>query len=227
MRDELSIDDELILYGVRIIVPGLARKDVLEQLHTAHQGIERTKRRARQTVYWPGINNDITNTVASCDQCQKHLPSQQQEQMISEPIPSRVFEDVSADYFSCSGSDFLVYVDRLSGWPVIYAFNRGNTTANSLIRACRRCFVDLGVPVRFRCDGGPQFSSMEFRMFLNGWGVELSQSSPHYPQSNGHAESAVKLMKKLIQTSTENGNIDSEQFQKALLEWRNTPRERG
>ena len=190
----------MILYGVRIIVPRLARKDVLEQLRTAHQGIERTKRRARQTLYWPGINNDITNTVASCDKCQKHLPSQQQEPTPSgpEPTPSRVFEDVSADYFLCSGRDFLVYTDRLSGWPVIYAFNRGNTTAHSLIRACRRCFVDLGVPVQFRCDGGPQFSSRYFRMFLNRWGVELSQSSPHYPQSSGHAESAVKSMKSLF-----------------------------
>ena len=119
-RDELSIDDELILYGVRIIVPRQARKDVIQQLHTAHQGIKHTKRRARQTVYWPGINNDITNTVASCDKCQKHLPLQQQEPMISKLTPSRVFEDVSAHYFSCSGRDFLIYVHRLSGWPVIY-----------------------------------------------------------------------------------------------------------
>ena len=55
----------------------------------------------------------------------------------------------------------------------------------------------------------------------------MSQSSPHYPQSNDHAESAIKSMKKFIQTSTENGNTDSELFQKALLEWRNTPRESG
>ena len=87
--------------------------------------------------------------------------------------------------------------------------------------------IHPGVPVRFRCDEGPQFSSRDFRMFLNRWGVKLSQSSPHYPQSNGHAESAVKSMKRLIQTSTENGHIDSEQFQKALLEWRNTARESG
>lgn len=34
-------------------------------------------------------------------------------------------------------------------------------------------------------------------------------------------------MKKLIITSTENGNIDSEEFLKALLEFRNTPKEGG
>ena len=34
-------------------------------------------------------------------------------------------------------------------------------------------------------------------------------------------------MKHLIAKSTENGNIDSEEFLRALLEWRNTPREGG
>ncbi|KAF0298382.1 hypothetical protein FJT64_004248 [Amphibalanus amphitrite] len=31
--------------------------------------------------------------------------------------PTRVFESVSADYFSAGGHTYLVYVDRLSGWP--------------------------------------------------------------------------------------------------------------
>ena len=78
MWDDLSIEDKLILYGVRIVVPRLASKDGLEQLHTAHPGIDCTKRRAIQTVYWPAINNEIIKTVAGCDECQKHLSSEQQ-----------------------------------------------------------------------------------------------------------------------------------------------------
>lgn len=147
--------------------------------------------------------------------------------MISEPLPERVFEEVSVDYFQCCGRDFLVYVDRLSGWPAVFKFNKGNTTARSLISACRQMFVDLGTPVKLRSDCGPQFCSHEFKQFLKRWGVLLIQSTPYYPQSNGLAESAVKSMKKLIITSTENGNIDSEEFLKALLEFRNTPRRGG
>ena len=147
--------------------------------------------------------------------------------MIPTPQPSRVFEDVSADYFTCGGRDFLVYVDRLSGWPVVYSFHRGNTTSKSLITAVRKCFTIFGVPVKFRSDGGPQFSSHDFRQFLKRWGVTQVQSSPHYPQSNGHAESAVKAMKKIISSTTENGNIDKEEFDMGLLEYRNTPRKEG
>ena len=48
-------------------------------------------------------------------------------------------------------------------------------------------------------------------------------SSPHYPQSNRHAEAAVKAMKTLITKTTQNGDLDVESFQRGLLEWRNTP----
>ena len=46
-------------------------------------------------------------------------------------------------------------------------------------------------------------------------------SSPHYPQSNGHAEASVKAMKSLI--AKMNGDLDMDAFRQALLEWRNTP----
>ena len=60
IRDALSVDNGIALFGRRIIVPLSARREVLGKLHAAHQGIERMKRRARQTVYWPGISNEIT-----------------------------------------------------------------------------------------------------------------------------------------------------------------------
>ena len=49
-------------------------------------------------------------------------------------------------------------------------------------------------------------------------------STPHFAQSNGHAESAVKAVKKLIATTTVRGDLDDENFQRGLLEYRNTPR---
>jgi hypothetical protein len=57
------------------------------------------KRRARQTVFWPGISNDITTLVESCHNCQERLPRQQKEPLMRDPLLTRVFEDVSADLF--------------------------------------------------------------------------------------------------------------------------------
>ena len=198
----------------------------MDALHDAHQGIERTKRRARQTVWWPGMNSDIVNTVGNCSTCQEHRPSQPQEPVVSDPPPSRIFEDVSSDLFSHAGRDFFVYVDRLSGWPVIYQLPRGDTS-RQIIKALRDVFVSLGVPVRLRTDGGPQYKSREVASFLKRWGVRHVMSTPYYPQSNGHAEAAVKAMKHLVFKTTTSGSIDNDNFYRGLLELRNTPRADG
>ena len=225
IKEELYHDGELVLFGPRLVVPSALRRDVLARLHDSHRGVEATKRRARQTVWWPGINSDIVSTVRACEPCQELLPSQQQEPMMTEEIPSRPFESVSADFFSTAGKSFLVYVDRLSGWPVVASCGN-DTTAASTIKLFRHFFSDLGVPVRLRTDGGTQFTSYDFKDFLRRWGVIHDVSTPHYPQSNGHAEAAVKSVKHLIMKVAPSGTFN-EEFYRCLLELRNTPRQDG
>ena len=57
-RDELAVIDGVILKGRCIIIPNSLREQVLNQLHTNHMGIEKTKLLARGCVYWPSINVD-------------------------------------------------------------------------------------------------------------------------------------------------------------------------
>ena len=223
IRHELSAHSGLIIKGCRIIIPAASRKATLEALHASHQGVDTTKRRARQTVWWPGINSDITNTVSSCDACQGRRPSLPREPMVLEPPPSRIFEDLSCDIFTHAGRDFLVCVDRLSNWPVMFQFPRGDTTSRQVIPALREVFVTLSVPVRLRTDGGPQFKSREIAAFLRRWGVAHVFSTPYYAQSNGHAEAAVKTIKHMIAKTTTNGSIDDERLHRGLLELMNTP----
>ena len=226
MKDRLCIDGKLILCGHRLVIPRKMRKDVLKRLHSSHQGIVKTRQRARQTVYWPGIDNDVTNTVNACKDCQELLPSLQKEPMMSETEPSRPFQSVSTDYFDHAGKPYLIYTDRLSGWPMVKTFNNG-ATATKLISALRKIFAATGVPERLRADNGPQYISKELRNFLEQWSVTISPSSPHYHQSNGHAESSVKAVKHLIIKTTTNGNLDTDEFALGLLEIRNSPRSDG
>ena len=41
VRDMLAMDDGLLVYGVRLVIPSGMRRDVLSQLHASHQGIEK------------------------------------------------------------------------------------------------------------------------------------------------------------------------------------------
>ena len=53
---------------------------------------------------------------------------------------------------------------------------------------------------------------------------EPGLSTPRYAQSKGRAKAAVKA---LVSKASVNGDITSDEFQKGLLEWRNTPKEHG
>ena len=222
IRQQLSVDDGLVFFGNRVVVPLSARRDVLTRLHASHQGIVRTKQRAAQTVYWPGITNEIVQLIERCGPCQKHRPSLPQEPLRSDPLPDYVFQSVSADLFQAGNLHVLVYADRLSGWVVIHQW-RHSPSSRETGRAVTDNFAALGVPERFRSDGGPQFSAKEFRDMLVRWGVEWQPSKPTYAQRNGHAEAAVKAVKLLVHKCAPSGDLASEEFLQGLLELRNTP----
>ena len=226
VRDELSLFDGLILKGCQLVIPKAMRKDVLSHLHSSHQGIERTKRRARETVYWPGFSSDVTNTVQACEPCQLHLPSLQKETFMHDPLPTKPFIDMSADLFSSGGYNYLVLVDRYSGWPTVHCW-KNMPSSQQVIDAIIQDFAIYGVPLRVRTDGGPQFTASTFKNFLEEWNVQTGFSTPHYPQSNGHAEAAVKAMKALVIKTECRGDLSNPAFMEGLLEWRNTPKAHG
>ena len=62
---DLSKEDDLILYGCRLLILTALCKKIL-----THQGKTHTKRRAQLTLHWPGLDSDIENTITSCTQCQ-------------------------------------------------------------------------------------------------------------------------------------------------------------
>ena len=136
IRDELTVDDGIVLWGAGMTIPKSLRKEVLQQLHASHQGQERTLRRARQIVYWPNISNDIRNTVRTCAACAERLPSQPQEPLQQDDRPSRPFERVASDLCHVAGKTFLVLVDRYSGWPIVSDCGR-SATARVVIRRMR------------------------------------------------------------------------------------------
>ena len=56
-RDELVVQDGLVPRGDRVVIPRSLRKEIIEDLHAAHQGTESTLRRARESVYWPSLHS--------------------------------------------------------------------------------------------------------------------------------------------------------------------------
>ena len=74
-RDTLSHDNGLIVKGERIFIPFPARAQIEAQLHSAHLGYDSMLRRARDTMFWIGMRNDIKQLADNCDVCQQTKPT--------------------------------------------------------------------------------------------------------------------------------------------------------
>ena len=127
------------------------------------------------------------------------------------------------DYFELDSHAYLCIADRFSGWITIYHFPH-SATSRQLISICRASFMAYGVSEEVSSDGGPQFTSHDFRQFLQNWGVRHRLSSAEYPQSNGRAEVGVKTAKRIIhKNASRNGSLDNDSTARAILQYRNTP----
>ena len=82
-----------------------------------------------------------------------------------------------------------------------------------VINAIKSVLAHHGVPEVLVTDNGTQYSSKEFADFSRDWGFEHQTASPHYPRSNGVAESAVKSIKQMLKKCLET----RQDFHKALL----------
>lgn len=225
-RDSYYTEDGVILYNDRVVIPPSLRSKVLSNLHAAHQGVSSMERRARATVFWPGITQDIKQTRQQCIYCNRTAPSQAATPPIPSDPPSTPFEKIFADYFDYAGRHFLVIGDRFSGWTDVFATPQGShiSGAAALTRLLRSYSGTFGVPEELSTDGGPEFTASTTQDFLQIWGITHRISSAYFPQSNGRAEVAVKTAKRLLMSNLKpNGDLNSDAFLRAMLQLRNTP----
>ena len=94
-----------------------------------------------------------------------------------------------------------------------------DTSSLTVIRKLKMHFARHGVPDCLVSDNGPQYIASEFRRFAATWKFKHVTTSPHYPQANGMAESAVKTCKSIMKKSL----LSKSDPYLGLLDHRNTP----
>ena len=58
-REELTVEDGIVLKGTHIVIPHKKCQATLNLIHVGHLGLNKCKVRAKDTVYWPGLNDQL------------------------------------------------------------------------------------------------------------------------------------------------------------------------
>ena len=72
VRNELHSAEGIILKDQKIVIPLNMQPYLLDLLHKSHLGVEKTKARARSTIYWPGMSSHIEEFIMKCTICLSH-----------------------------------------------------------------------------------------------------------------------------------------------------------
>ena len=164
--------------------------------------------RAKQSVWWPGIRNDLNKVVSDCAICCKRR-TQHAELLIPTPFPNRP----ATDLFEWKKLNYLLVVDYYSRFIEVAKLT--STSSSDIICHLKSIFARHGIPECVMSDNSPQYSASQFSKFAREYGFTRTTSSPKYPQANRAAERAVKTVKELLDK-----NADP---YLALLDYHSTP----
>ena len=143
-------DTRLLLYDSScVVIPANSCASILSSLHNTHCGEVKTYENAKQLNFWPDMKNDIANITRACRPCQSLPPSQQNLPL--QPISTNYpMQQVSVNLLNYAGNDWLVMVDRYSGFPFVLKLT--SLTSESIFGISLHWFHDWGFPQIIRSD---------------------------------------------------------------------------
>ena len=216
-RDELTVENGILLKGDRVCIPPELYERMLSDLHGNHRGIEKMRHLAQHTVYWLGLDADIANYVNRCKTCTQHKAKQAVQPMLPRDVPDSPWQELAADFFTHNHKEYLLIVDTFSKYPFVYQIS--SKTAESISKKFQNLISQYGPPKRLFSDNGPPFSSEAFQRFLASHYIDHITSSPLYPKANGFIERQVKTIKIALATASSSGKS----LKDLLMSLRSTP----
>ncbi|KAL7825671.1 hypothetical protein SRHO_G00334090 [Serrasalmus rhombeus] len=193
-RDELTVEDGVLLWGLRVIIPPRGQQALMEG---AHPGASRMKAVARAYMWWPGLDAALEDLVKSCTACQQIRNAPPAAPMCPWEWPGKPWTRLHVDYAGpFLGEMFLVLVDSHSKWLEVFPVK--SATSTSTVDHLHDVFSTHGLPHTVVSDNASVFTSSEFEEFLKVNGVRHLTSAPYHPSSNGLVERAVQTLKKSL-----------------------------
>ncbi|XP_043466332.1 uncharacterized protein K02A2.6-like [Leptopilina heterotoma] len=126
-KTEIYIDQGVLMWGYRILVPAKFRNKLLEELHLTHAGMGKLKSMARAYFWWPLLDKEIKKIALQCHACQLERPDPQKAKLKLFEEATFPFERIHIDFLGpIAKKMFLIVTDAFTKWPEVFSMN--NTT---------------------------------------------------------------------------------------------------
>lgn len=214
LTSNITEDEGLLFMNDKLIVPNSLRQEMVKLIHEGHQGMTKSKKLGRSTLFWPGMSRDIEDVIANCSKCLEHLPKNRKEPLIPHELPDGPWQKLGLDLAQYANRHYLVIKDFYSKY--IVSMELKSTKSSAIIVELLKIFMCFGMPQACVADNVP-FNSAEFKNFCKERDIECIFSSPYHSQSNGMAESGVKIVKKILKKAGHQNLVNG------LLNYNNTP----
>ena len=167
-RQEIS-EDGLLYKSQRLIMPHSKRLETLKVLHLGHYAVDKMQLRALETVYWPRTYSNTTKVVRLASNIQSPKEKNHCSLTLLQKYHGTQWQQTC---WKPRTLKYILIVDYYSRFPVLRKL--GSTTSRVLVQEMKAVFAELGVPNVIVSDGGPQYTSAEFRDFTKHWQIEHS-----------------------------------------------------
>ena len=227
-RNELSVRNDLIMRGERILVPASLHSKLIQLAHKSHQGIVRTKQRLRSLYWWRSMDEDVETAIKNCFVCVTHDKTAKPKfaPLKPVPLPDEPWKKLGLDIV---GPNYQVkpkyryaitLIDYYSRWPEVYFTPK--IEAVDVISFMKEVFSREGFCAEIVTDNGVQFHSAEFEEFLLQRNIKHTFASLYYPQVCGEIERFNGVLNNAVKTAISCGEDIYDAIREFLCVYRST-----
>lgn len=212
---------------LRLYVPQSQRLLLLKVSHDdpiygGHLGTKKTRYKL-QSYYWPGMNKDIEEYLATCEVCQQHKQPKGSKPGLLRPIrTTQVFQRVHVDIIgrtkaSARGHRYIITaIDAFTRYGFAKSYEQ--VLAEDAIAFLRDEIVLVhGTPQYLVSDNGSHFTAGKFKEFTDSLRMQHRTVCEYNPQANGMDERFNGSLVKIIRNYIEMDQTDWDKHLKTAL----------
>ena len=126
--EDLSIEDGITTKGCRVLIPSTLQRKALQQIHKGHQGVEKCMLKARESVFWPRISDNIHKAVERCGIYQSSSRAAKLIGNVSN-IPPHPWHTLGTDLFYWNRINYIMIGDYFTKFIIIRKLPNSSTHA--------------------------------------------------------------------------------------------------